>query len=164
MGLSAVRSVLRNRQPVACLRSVQPPRAPRGKPHEIVANYRRFTAMVRANGPVLVVPEKTRIAFQVRMSFAVVTLHRRWLDGHVVLARRFSHPSFRWIQTISPHNHVHTFRIASEGELDGLSRAGCARPTPLANSYISAGARITRSSAASPKTARWPASHQCCCT
>jgi hypothetical protein len=33
------------------------------------------------------VPEKTRIAFQVRMSFAACTLRRRCVDGHVVLAR-----------------------------------------------------------------------------
>jgi len=45
---------------------------------------------VAACGPVTVLPEKTRIAFQVRMSFAQVSPHRHWLDGHVVLARRLA--------------------------------------------------------------------------
>ena len=58
--------------------------------------------MVRICGPVTIVPEKTRIAFQVRMSFAAVSLKKRWLDGHVVLARRLEDPPFRAIQTISP--------------------------------------------------------------
>ena len=49
-----------------------------------------FNAIHRALkriGPVPVLPQKTRIAFQVRMSFAQVTPRRSWLDGHVVLAR-----------------------------------------------------------------------------
>jgi hypothetical protein len=45
---------------------------------------------VHSIGPVTILPEKTRIAFQVRMSFAQVTPRKRWLDGHVVLARRLS--------------------------------------------------------------------------
>ncbi len=69
-------------------------------------------------GPVTVLPEKTRIAFQVRMSFAQVSPRRRWLDGHVVLARRLPHPRFRRIETISPRNHVHHFRLASASDVD----------------------------------------------
>jgi len=74
--------------------------------------------VARRLGPVLVLPEATRIAFQVRMSFAAVSLHRRWVDGHVVLARRLEAPRFRRIDTISPRNHVHVFRIAAVDEVD----------------------------------------------
>jgi len=90
----------------------------RGKPPAIRALFNRVVAAIRKIGPVLILPEKTRIAFQVRMSFAQVTPRSRWLDGHVVLARRFEHPRFRSIQTISPRNHVHTFRISSAQEID----------------------------------------------
>jgi hypothetical protein len=72
---------------------------------------------------VIVIPEKTRIAFQVRMSFAQVTPRKRWLDGHVVLARRLPHPRFRRIDTISPRNHVHHFRLVSPVEVDSDFRA-----------------------------------------
>jgi hypothetical protein len=75
-------------------------------------------AAIRRIGPVRILPEKTRIAFQVRMSFAQVTPKSKWLDGHVVLARRFEHPRFRRIQTISPRNHVHSFRITSPSDID----------------------------------------------
>ena len=74
-------------------------------------------------GPVTVIPEKTRIAFQVRMSFAQVTPRTRWLDGHVVLARRLPHPRFRRIDTISARNHVHHFRLTSLADIDADFRA-----------------------------------------
>ena len=70
-----------------------------------------------------VLPEKTRIAFQVRMSFAQVTPRQRWLDGHVVLARRLESPRFRRIETISARNHVHFFRLTHLDEIDDEFRA-----------------------------------------
>jgi hypothetical protein len=91
----------------------------RGKPPEIRALFDRVLAAIRKIVPVRVLPEKTRIAFQVRMSFAQVTPRSHWLDGHVVLARRFEHPRFRRIQTISPRNHVHNFRITSPSDING---------------------------------------------
>ena len=89
-----------------------------GKSPEIRALFDEVVAVVRKIGPVRIVPEKTRIAFQVRMSFAQVTPKLNWLDGHVVLARRFEHPRFRQVQTISPRNHVHSFRITSAHDID----------------------------------------------
>ena len=80
--------------------------------------YERVITVVRSLGPVIVLPEKTRIAFQVRMSFAQVTPRQRWLDGHVVLARRLEHPRFRRIDTFSPRNHVHAFRLERPADVD----------------------------------------------
>jgi len=85
--------------------------------------FDEVVAVIRAIGPVRVLPEKTRIAFQVRMSFAQITPKRGWLDGHVVLARRLEHPRFRSIQTFSPRNHLHTFRLTRSGEIDADFRA-----------------------------------------
>jgi Domain of unknown function (DUF5655) len=72
---------------------------------------------------VRILPEKTRIAFQVRMSFAQVTPRQRWLDGHVVLARRLDHPRFRHVQTFSPRNHLHAFRLVELSDIDTDFRA-----------------------------------------
>ena len=52
------------------------------------------------------------------MSFAQVTPRRRWLDGHVVLARRLQHPRFRRIETFSPRNHLHAFRLEQPSDID----------------------------------------------
>jgi hypothetical protein len=90
----------------------------RDKPAVIRALFDAVVAAVEACGPVKVLPEKTRIAFQVRMSFAQVTPRARWLDGHIVLARRLEHPRFRRVETISPRNHVHHFRLTSLSDVD----------------------------------------------
>jgi hypothetical protein len=95
----------------------------RGKPPAVRALFDDVVTALRAIGPVRVLPEKTRIAFQVRMSFAQVTPRRSWLDGHVVLARRLEHQRFRRIETISPRNHVHVFRIARRSDIDADFRA-----------------------------------------
>ena len=80
--------------------------------------YERVVTVVRSLGPVIILPEKTRIAFQVRMSFAQVTPRRRWVDGHVVLARRLEHPRFRRVETFSPRNHLHAFRLEQPADVD----------------------------------------------
>ncbi len=80
--------------------------------------YHRLAGLIHELGPVTVLPEKTRIAFRVRMSFAAVMPRKRWLDGHVVLARRNEHPRFRKIDYISPRNLVHYFRLHDPAEVD----------------------------------------------
>src|SRR5438093_13003414 len=82
---------------------------------------RMFDAVVetiRRVGPVRVLPEKTRIAFQVRMSFAQLTPRQKWIDGHVVLARRLESRRFRKVETFSPRNHLHVFRLTDLSEID----------------------------------------------
>lgn len=90
----------------------------RHKPPAIRALFDEVVAAVRTLGPVRILPEKTRIAFQVRMSFAQVTPRRGWLDGHVVLARRLDHPRFTRVETFSPRNHLHAFRLRTLDDVD----------------------------------------------
>ena len=89
-----------------------------GRDPEVVAIFERLVELAERNGPVTVLPERTRIAFQVRMSFAAFSLRRRWVDGHVVLARRLEHPRFRKVETFSPRNHLHQFRLERLEEVD----------------------------------------------
>jgi hypothetical protein len=67
---------------------------------------------------VIVLPEKTRIAFQVRTSFAAFMPRKAWLDGHLVLARKIDSPRFRKVERYSPRNLVHVFRLLSPAEVD----------------------------------------------
>ena len=90
----------------------------RGKPSAVRAIFDKLLAAARKNGPVTVLPEKTRIAFQVRMSFAAFVIRRNWVDGHVVLARRLKNKRFRRIETFSPRNHLHAFRFEKIDEVD----------------------------------------------
>jgi hypothetical protein len=68
---------------------------------------------------VTVLPEKTRIALHVRMSFAAFVPRRHWLGGHLVLARRIDSPRFLRVDTYSPRNVVHAFRLTSPADVDG---------------------------------------------
>jgi hypothetical protein len=76
--------------------------------------------MLEAVGPVTVLPEKTRIAFQTRMSFAQLTVRRHWVLGHFVLARRAEDPVFTKVETFSPRNHAHHFRLERAEDVDRL--------------------------------------------
>jgi uncharacterized protein DUF5655 len=72
----------------------------------------------RRAGPLTVLPERSRIALQVRMSFAAFQPRRRWLDGHVVLARELASPRFRRIEVFGARNVLHAFRLHAPGEVD----------------------------------------------
>jgi len=99
-----------------------------GKPENVRAIFDKLHRVAELNGPVTVLPEKTRIAFQVRMSFAAFVIRRNWVDGHVVLARRFEHPRFRRIETFSPRNHLHAFRFENADDVDDDIAAWLAEP------------------------------------
>jgi hypothetical protein len=49
-----------------------------GKPPTVRAIFDKVLRIAKRNGPVTVLPEKTRIAFQVRMSFAAFVIRRNW--------------------------------------------------------------------------------------
>jgi hypothetical protein len=83
------------------------------------ATFDAALAVARAFGPVSVLPERTRIALHVRMSFAAFMPRKNWLNGHLVLARRIDSPRFSRIDTYSPRNIVHAFKLATPDDVDG---------------------------------------------
>jgi hypothetical protein len=91
-----------------------------GREPVVRAIYDRFLAMLEEYGPVTVLPEKTRIAFHARMSFAQLTVRRRWVIGHFILARRVEDPVFARVETFSPRNHLHAFRLDHPAEVEKL--------------------------------------------
>jgi len=52
------------------------------------------------------------------MSFAAFVIRKRWVDGHVVLARRIDNSRFRRIETYSPRNLLHAFRLETVDEVN----------------------------------------------
>jgi hypothetical protein len=95
----------------------------RGRSERVVALFRAFEAAVRECGPVVLAPARTRVGFQVRMIFAAVSARADRLDGHVVLARRLESPRFTRIESLSPRNHVHHFRLRDAAELNDEFRS-----------------------------------------
>lgn len=80
--------------------------------------FARVVEVARTFGPVEVLPEKTRIALHARMSFAAFMPRRDWLAGHLVLAREIRDPRFTKIETYSPRNVLHQFKLAAEQDVD----------------------------------------------
>lgn len=92
-----------------------------GRSPKVRAIYDAFLTMLQSCGPVTVLPEKTRIAFQVRMSFAQLTIRGDWVLGHFVLASRIAdEPFFSRIETFSPRNHLHAFRLDDPSDVERL--------------------------------------------
>jgi hypothetical protein len=89
-----------------------------GKPPAIRQLYNLLLAEMRRCGPVTVLPEKMRIAFQVRMSFAAIQVQSSKIIGHLVLAQRHERPCFHRIDSISRQNHVHHFRLQKPDDLN----------------------------------------------
>ncbi len=104
-----------------------------GKTPTIRAIFDRFLEALRENGPVTVLPERTRIAFQVRMSFAQLTPRRRWVDGHLILARRVDSPVFTTVETFSPRNHLHAFRLVAPDDVTPQLRRWMAEAYAVGN-------------------------------
>jgi len=85
---------------------------------ELRALFDALAEAVKSCGPVEVLSEKTRIAFHRRMSFLSVYPRKDHLILGFVLAERLEHPRFESVQTFSPRNHLHNFRLRSIGEMD----------------------------------------------
>ena len=89
-----------------------------GRSENVRKLFDALSAMIKQSGPVRILPEKTRIAFQVRMSFIAVQVRQDYLIGHFVFARRLDHPRFTRVETFSPRNHLHAFRLDSVADLN----------------------------------------------
>ena len=85
---------------------------------EVREIFARILTSVERLGPVTVLAEKSRIALHARMSFAAFTPRRHWLNGHVVLAERLDSPRFTRIETYSPRNVLHAFRLDRADQVD----------------------------------------------
>lgn len=90
----------------------------RDKSAEVRATFDAILEAVGEMGPVTILPEKTRIALHARMSFAALMPRRHWLNGHLVLARRVDSPRFTRVETFSPRNVLHAFRLNIPPEVD----------------------------------------------
>ncbi len=89
-----------------------------GKSPKAVGLFRKLVAIVRRCGSFQIVPQKTRIAFQVRKGFVGVRFLRDAIECELALPRRIEHPRFSQILSVSPHNHYHYLRILSPAEFD----------------------------------------------
>lgn len=91
----------------------------KSEPH-VFDLYNRFVEIVDACGTAKIIPQKSRVAFQVRMRFAALMPQRSALKGHLVLSERHEDPCFKRVDSLSAGNHVHVFRLQSPDDLTEL--------------------------------------------
>lgn len=85
--------------------------------------FEKFSRMVRACGPVKIIPQKTRVAFQVRVRFAACYPRKAYLLCSLGLPEKFDSPRFVKIEEYTRLFIGHQFRIYSEDDLDDEVRS-----------------------------------------
>ncbi len=83
-----------------------------------VAIYHDVAAALRAAGDHRVHPQKTRIAFISRMTFASVKLARRWVDLDLVVEGPIDDPRIRRIELYGPTSFSHQVRLGDPSDVD----------------------------------------------
>lgn len=89
----------------------------RSDPH-VIELFNKFAEMIRACGPVTIIPQKTRVAFQVRVRFAGCYPRKSHLLCGIALPRVDPDPRFFKREEFAPHFIGHSFRAYSEADLD----------------------------------------------
>ena len=89
----------------------------KGKDPIVREIFDEYLALLESFGPITVIPQKTRIAFQVRVRFSAASTRKHWLDCTLWLKRRATHPLFHKIETLARHDHIHSFRLKSAGDV-----------------------------------------------
>jgi uncharacterized protein DUF5655 len=124
-----------------------------GSPH-VRGLYQRFVELVEQCGPVTVIPQKTRVAFQVRMRFAALMPRKACLRGHLVLGARQEASCFEaggeLVAAQSPallparvggRFHERAYRLGTRGLQGGATRASEAVDDSAATTASSNGRR-----------------------
>ena len=89
----------------------------RSDPH-VLSLFKKFAAMVRACGPVHMIPQKTRVVFQGRVRFAGALPRKTHFLANFALPYQANDSRFVRIEKYAPHFQTHTFRVSSESDLD----------------------------------------------
>lgn len=74
--------------------------------------------MVRACGPVHMIPQKTRVVFQVRMRFAGASPRKSHLMCAFILPREIKSDRFQKVENYGPRSYGHYLPVRCEAELD----------------------------------------------
>ena len=82
------------------------------------AAFERFVELVEECGPVVVIPQKTRIALMARVRFAGGQVRRDHVLANIALTRRVDHPRWTKVEEVAPRWFAHRFVIRRPEDLD----------------------------------------------
>lgn len=84
----------------------------------VVAVFEKLARMIEACGPVRIIPQKTRVTFQVRIRFTSCYPRKSHLLCGLVLRREITSPRFARIEKYGPHFVVHYLKVDSPTQLN----------------------------------------------
>ena len=85
---------------------------------QVFGLFNRFAEMVRLCGPVTMIPQKSRVAFQVRVRFAGCYPRKSHLICAFALPRVVDDPRFFKVEKFGPHFVGHSIRVFTDADLD----------------------------------------------
>jgi hypothetical protein len=85
---------------------------------QVFALYKQFEGLVRECGPVTVIPQKTRVVFQVRVRFAGAAPHKKYLECGFGFRTRHKSTRFFKIEQHAAHWFTHYYKLEHAEELD----------------------------------------------
>jgi hypothetical protein len=85
---------------------------------EVTALYQRFAEMIENQGPVSIIPTKTRIDFQVRIIFASVQLYLDSLQINLLLSDKVEDIRIQRVDEFGDGKYLHYFVIRSLDDYD----------------------------------------------
>jgi hypothetical protein len=89
----------------------------RSEPH-VLKLFKKFERMVRSCGRVIMIPQKTRVVFMVRVRFVGAYPRKSHFLAGFALSRRLKSPRIKKIEEYAPHFIGHLMDIRSEADLD----------------------------------------------
>lgn len=89
-----------------------------GKSDLAVSIYERVVAVLETAGEFRIHPQRSKIAFISRMTFAGVSLARRWVDLSFILPRALDNHRIRRLELYGPTSWGHQVRLEGPGEVD----------------------------------------------
>ena len=119
--------------------------------------FARLLSTCRRNGPVTVVPQKSKIALYARVTFGGVNVKSDALLLGIILGRRLDHPRVIRHASYGPHTHALHLLLHTERDIDAelatwlaeayqRARGGARTPAPACSP-----ARTARRGSATPK-------------
>jgi hypothetical protein len=90
----------------------------KGKPARVRELFNVWLDFVKQFGEVTVIPQKTRISFQVRVRFAGAVIRKNWVECGFWLKRQIKDERFTRVEKITARDYVYTFRLTDESQLD----------------------------------------------
>ncbi|HEY7522497.1 MAG TPA: hypothetical protein VH720_02410 [Candidatus Limnocylindrales bacterium] len=85
---------------------------------EARSGFERFVALIERCGPVVVIPQKTRIVLMARVRFAGCKVRRDHVLATIALTRRVDHPRWTQVEEVAPGWIAHRFPIRGPEDLD----------------------------------------------